>query len=82
MKIAKEWKELLGMELDFMQSAKEMYTGEILIIGDHRNPHDICILDDHYLDMYGLNRGRSCNIFLGMRQALLLKKTQCSSNCK
>lgn len=37
-----------------LQSAKEMYSGEILITGDPTiNPYDVCILDDHYLDMYG-----------------------------
>lgn len=37
-----------------MNSAKEMYSGEIVVLGNPKiNPYDTCILRDKYLDMYG-----------------------------
>ena len=37
-----------------MKSAKEMYAGEIVILGNPKiNPYDTCLLRDKYLDMYG-----------------------------
>ena len=37
-----------------MNSAKEMYSGEVVVLGNPKiNPYDTCILRDKYLDMYG-----------------------------
>lgn len=37
-----------------MNSAKEMYSGEIVVLGNPSiNPYDACLLRDKYLDMYG-----------------------------
>lgn len=40
---------------ELIHSAKEMYGGEILIVGNPKiNTNDICVLTDDYLNMHGL----------------------------
>jgi hypothetical protein len=40
---------------ELINSAKQMYSGEILIVGNPEiNTDDICIIDDNYLNMHGL----------------------------
>lgn len=39
---------------ELVNSAKEMYRGEIMILGNPEiNPYDVCILDDQYTEMFG-----------------------------
>lgn len=39
---------------ELVNSAKEMYRGEIMILGNPDiNPYDVCILDDQYTEMFG-----------------------------
>jgi len=39
---------------ELVNCAKEMYRGELLILGNPKiNPYDICILDDEYSEMFG-----------------------------
>lgn len=39
---------------ELVNAAKEMYRGEIIILGNPQiNPYDICILEDEYSEMFG-----------------------------
>lgn len=52
---------------ELMNAAKEMYAGEIIILGNPEiNPYDVLLLDDQYSEMYGPIEVESVTHMFGM----------------